>query len=224
MKYCLNLSDVSNLTVRVGSSWHANGGQIIKISRIVDHPNYSHAKIYGDYDISLLELSETLNFTERIQPIALPDANTDIYDGNLCVTTGWGNLVSTFYFHLNRISLNFFFTLYHRIGETQSANESFQFLRKVDVPIFNEKECSKAYKTTITPRMICAGHYEGGKDSCSGDSGGPLRCYHKINGTTTLLLIGVVSWGKTDCGQPKMPGVYTRVTSVRKWIESVAGI
>lgn len=72
--------------------------------------------------------------------------------------------------------------------------------------------------------MICAGYLgEGGKDSCKGDSGGPLRCYHTENDTETLLLIGVVSWGHA-CGDQDYPGVYARVTSVRKWIETVAGI
>lgn len=46
-----------------------------------------------NYDFSLLELSETLHLDERVQPIALPDANTEIADGTQCVTTGWGNLI-----------------------------------------------------------------------------------------------------------------------------------
>lgn len=68
------------------------------------------------------------------------------------------------------------------------------------VPIISDDECSKLFTSgktpRITPQMICAGFVkEGGKDSCRGDSGGPLRCYHTKNGKDTLLLIGVVSWG-----------------------------
>lgn len=74
--------------------------------------------------------------------------------------------------------------------------------------------------------MICAGYIQGsGKDACGGDSGGPLRCFHtKNHRTNTLLLVGVVSWGDSECGSSAKPGVYARVTSARKWIESVTGI
>lgn len=102
--------------------------------------------------------------------------------------------------------------------------QSHEFLREVSVPIVNTKKCQKSYPTTITPRMICAGYFVGGADSCQGDSGGSLRCdhYNYTNRTSTQLLIGVVSWGH-GCGQPLKPGVYTRVTSVRMWIASVTG-
>lgn len=76
---------------------HSAGGRIVNVRRIVDHPKYSPAKVFDDdYDISLLKLSVALNFSEKIQPIALPDANTQIYDGEFCTTTGFGNLLFIF--------------------------------------------------------------------------------------------------------------------------------
>lgn len=59
--------------------------------------------------------------------------------------------------------------------------------------------------------MICAG--QAAKDSCSGDSGGPLMVHN--NGH--WLQIGVVSWG-IGCGKGQYPGVYTRMTSFMPWI------
>ena len=55
--------------------------------------------------------------------------------------------------------------------------------------------------------MLCAG--EEGKDSCKGDSGGPLTCdgYH----------CGVVSWGY-GCALAAYPGVYTQTSYFVDWI------
>ena len=62
-------------------------------------------------------------------------------------------------------------------------------LREVTVNIWDNKECKDTYGNAapggIMDHMLCAG--QKGKDSCSGDSGGPFT----VNGTLT----GLVSWG-----------------------------
>ena len=60
----------------------------------------------------------------------------------------------------------------------------------------------------IADSMICAG--EKGKDSCDGDSGGPML-------DSAGMLVGIVSWGM-GCGRERFPGVYTEVSAFSQWI------
>lgn len=56
------------------------------------------------------------------------------------------------------------------------------------------------------------------KDSCHGDSGGPLTVLeHK-----RFTLIGIISFGPENCANNLHPGVYARVTEVLEWIRSKA--
>jgi hypothetical protein len=71
--------------------------------------------------------------------------------------------------------------------------------------------CDAALPESITTNMICAA--ASGRDSCTGDSGGPLFL------ESPLTLIGVVSFGE-GCAQPGSPGVYANVPALLPWIQS----
>jgi hypothetical protein len=87
-------------------------------------------------------------------------------------------------------------------------------LREAAVTIFTAGRCAAFLGGDYLPgAAICAGRPEGGVDTCSGDSGGPLR---DAAGT----LVGVTSWG-AGCGRPRLPGVYTRVSAIAGWVERV---
>ncbi|KAA3679382.1 uncharacterized protein DEA37_0008946 [Paragonimus westermani] len=64
--------------------------------------------------------------------------------------------------------------------------------------------------------IICAGHPEGGRDSCQFDSGGPLMC--QINGQWRVM--GVISFGY-ECAKPGFPGIHTRVSDYVPWIKTL---
>merc|ERR1719289_282389 len=88
---------------------------------------------------------------------------------------------------------------------------------KVEVKTINNTACStlemKYTKENITENMICAAQPD--KDSCEGDSGGPLIT--KEDGAY-YSVIGVVSWGPDNCATHDKPGVYARVSKQLEWI------
>lgn len=82
------------------------------------------------------------------------------------------------------------------------------------MPVVNRDRCNEVYSATgypITDVMFCAGSFTGEFDSCGGDSGGPLV----YNGQ----LIGLVSWG-AGCAEWGYPGVYTKISALRPWIDT----
>jgi trypsin len=157
--HCTDGSSARDLQIRAGSEKYASGGVAIQVKRIIQHEKYNYFNI--DYDFSLLELAETIQYSLQIQPIQLPEQDEPVEDDTLCLVSGWGN--------------------------TQSAQEPRDKLRAAYVPSANQEECHEAYKAFggITDRMICAGYKKGGKDACQGDSGGPLVAEEKLVGVVS---------------------------------------
>lgn len=91
------------------------------------------------------------------------------------------------------------------------------------VPVKQNEYCTKTYRARnvlLKSGQICAGG-ERGKDSCRGDSGGPLMdMYADENGSVNWYSIGIVSYGPTPCGTETWPGVYIKVSNYISWIVS----
>mmetsp|Transcript_22629 Transcript_22629/g.33411 ORF Transcript_22629/g.33411 Transcript_22629/m.33411 type:complete len:97 (+) Transcript_22629:679-969(+) len=84
---------------------------------------------------------------------------------------------------------------------------------EVGVKFVQNNACRKVYGNVFNPNsMVCA--FDDGKDSCEGDSGGPLIA------TDTSALIGITSWGH-ECASAFYPGVYVRVSTFEQWIDHV---
>lgn len=86
-------------------------------------------------------------------------------------------------------------------------------LREVMVPTVSTKACTDAYPG-LKPNQLCAGYEQGRKDSCYGDSGGPLNA---VDDAGCPYQIGVVSYGN-GCAQQNAYGVYTRLPPYLPWI------
>ncbi|CRL01849.1 CLUMA_CG015146, isoform A [Clunio marinus] len=85
-------------------------------------------------------------------------------------------------------------------------------LMEVTIPIWKNEDCQEKYTHKIHDSVLCAGANQA--DSCQGDSGGPLMIQLPNKRWT---VIGIVSWG-VRCGEPKHPGIYTRVSNYIEWI------
>jgi len=180
------------------------------VQEIINHPNYDDST--HNNDIAILKLKTPLTITKDsiIQPACLPDPSLFLEDEELGVVSGWGRTT-------------------RRISSQVSDN-----LKYVSLPVLSNDACSNwtsLYKTLLTDNMFCAGFREGRKDSCSGDSGGPFIVNGGVNlaalgfertssSSSPAIIYGVVSFGPSLCGIPKVPGVYTLVTKYIPWITS----
>ncbi|XP_078376434.1 uncharacterized protein LOC144659796 isoform X3 [Oculina patagonica] len=92
------------------------------------------------------------------------------------------------------------------------------YLQEASVKTLENADCEKAYGVSaIAFSMICAALDFVG--ACQGDGGGPMVC--EFDGKWDL--VGVTSWG-FGCADPDYPGVYTRVSIHKVWIDHHVGL
>ncbi|XP_062419605.1 transmembrane protease serine 9 [Pungitius pungitius] len=189
--HCLTSSDPSptNWAVSLGSVLRSGiGALVIPIQRVIIHPAFNGTNM--DHDVALLELAVPAPMSYTIQSICLPSPVHRFLKDTECYIVGWGSM--------------------------REGGSLTNLLQKAAVSIIDQADCQRSYGNVLTPNMMCAGHMEGGRDTCMGDSGGPLTCRQP---SAPWFIAGVTSWGH-GCGRIGFPGVYTDVTSVRKWIST----
>ncbi|XP_078578611.1 serine protease 33-like [Branchiostoma floridae x Branchiostoma japonicum] len=165
-----------------------------QIAKVILHPDYTRETDH--HDIALLKLKKPVKLSPAVYPICLPEPGDFPPVGTGCYVTGWGKYV-------------------------QPSLVGSNILREVQVPIIDDVTCRETYAEygdyAIGPGMYCAGYEEGGRDSCGGDSGGPMSCQQGDNWT----MVGVTSFGDDECGRPGSYGVYTKVSHYVDWIRWV---
>jgi secreted trypsin-like serine protease len=171
----------------------ANDGERIKVDGISIHP----AKVATSFnsDVAVLHLETA---TTHGQPIALaaPSEASLFGPGATVRALGWGLLHDPF---------------------DSSPYRSTKLLQ-VDVQIVSDPDCAAAYGHEFAAAsMICAGVLGGGKDTCNGDSGGPLMALTQ-QAPIRWELVGVTSWGE-GCARAGFPGVYARVANLRSFLD-----
>ncbi|MCU7834538.1 MAG: serine protease [gamma proteobacterium symbiont of Taylorina sp.] len=183
----------------------ADKGLSIQTEEVIIHPDYTPGgRDPNDNDIALLKLSEPAT---GVQTVRVIDASTeDLEAGIITTIAGWGT------------------TDLDDDGYPANVSNS---LLKVDQKVVTNSECSIIYKdySVITDNMLCVGGLDTNdiRDSCQGDSGGPLVTENNGN----LVQVGITSFGGKDisCGDPATPGVYTKVSRYKSFIEdNISGV
>ncbi|XP_070704724.1 trypsin-like isoform X2 [Pempheris klunzingeri] len=126
------------------------------VSQVINHPDYDDTP--NNNDVSLLQLSSPVEFTNYIRPVCLAASGSVFEAGTTTWVTGWGTIRSG-------VSLPFP-----------------QTLQEVSVPVVSNSKCSEAYTGIITSNMICAGLDEGGKDSCQVGPGRSGEFWQRLRG------------------------------------------
>ncbi|KAJ9595883.1 hypothetical protein L9F63_012902, partial [Diploptera punctata] len=187
--HCLMNKEAGDFMVRLGEydlgMNSETRSQDFKIAEIIMHEEFSTSTY--ENDIAILKLQKKTAFNSYIWPICLPPPGPT-YENRDAIVAGWGTV--------------------------SYGGPASDVLMEVSVPVWNQTRCAKRYPQPILETMMCAGAYEGGKDSCQGDSGGPLML-QAASGRWSV--IGVVSWG-IRCAEPNTPGIYTRVNKYLQWI------
>ncbi|XP_070593158.1 complement factor D [Erythrolamprus reginae] len=156
--------------------------RVYGIRRLIPHPGSSEDTILDD--LLLIQLAEPAVLGPHVQILPYQTANNDVPDRTQCEVAGWGIVSNT--------------------GRKPDR------LHFVQLSVIARTTCNmrRYHDGSVTENMMCAESRK--KDSCKGDSGGPIVC----NGVAE----GIVTTGSSVCGNWRKPGIYTRTAPYVSWI------
>lgn len=179
----------SNLLVEFGVyNIFSSKGTFFEIEEIYVFPGFQHKGLISD--LAMLKLKTPVNTSVGIKTVPLSMNLPE--SGTFCTVAGWGDLA----YARDEI-------------DTQIHPDK---LQEVKLPIISNEKCAELYgEDIIRDAHLCTLEPKGGKDACTGDSGGPLIC-----GSSQT---GVVSAGE-GCARPSTPGIYANIPLHNFWLKS----
>uniref|UniRef100_A0A3Q2P6C1 MBL associated serine protease 1 n=1 Tax=Fundulus heteroclitus TaxID=8078 RepID=A0A3Q2P6C1_FUNHE len=155
-----NVVPVAPDHVKVFLGLHSIKDKHSSTSRSVDqiflHPNFQPNNYNND--IALLRLSEPAEYNRLVRPVCLPpDLPSPLLPHSLGLVAGWG--------------------ISNTSSSPSPSPQTSDLLQYVKLPVVPQDECQASYASrsvgyNITDNMFCAGFFQGGRDTCLGDSGG----------------------------------------------------
>ena len=160
----------------------ASGGWVSRVSSTWTHQNFNIGAIWNGTanvpvdDVSVLTLLDPLPSEYTPIQLTAQGDQTPYAAGTEALIIGYG---------------------------IRNVNDEFGVLYKTTVPMTSDAECQSVYGTDFdADRMVCAGDPAAGKDTCNGDSGGPI--------VVAGVQVGITDWGYAPCASTY--GVYERLS------------
>ena len=192
-----DIESLSSLTLHFGIMDLSNQGQIRNVTKMFVHPSFDRTLFIND--LALLRLHRPLPvINANVSSICLPkvsdiDQTTTEYPpaGENLIGIGWGTTD----------------------GDVRMPSP---ILRQVTVQAIGRTQTACVNSINDDVFQFCAGTADGSKDTCYGDSGGPLMMFQRGR----WILAGVTSYG-SNCGVFGFAGVYTRVANYQSYIRAI---
>jgi secreted trypsin-like serine protease len=187
----------------------------VESEKIVLHPLFLKQGIAGNADLALIKLKEPIA-DAKVVPLA--DAETDkrvLTPGAKVTVTGWGALWDP----QDKGVIEMLSQLTAGADLDERLNYPLK-LHQADIQLMDNESCQATLQPaniSLPDSAICAMSPSSRKNSCYGDSGGPLLA---SVAPRKFVQVGVVSRG---CGNPELPNIYTRVSSFSDWIRDTMG-
>ncbi|CAH1407200.1 unnamed protein product [Nezara viridula] len=191
--HCFEDVEAKDLVVVVGAhdvnSKYEYASSRHRAEKIIIHPQYNSKTTVND--IAIVVTSTEIKYNKFVGPACMPSGvlgNEMV--GQMLKAIGWG-----------------------RYDPDRPYADRIKKLKEVDLEIISTQECKKHW--SVNAAQICT--YTPRKDTCKGDSGGPLTWLDPE--TNRFTLAAVVSYGPKECGNVAVPGVNTNVSAYLKWID-----
>ncbi|XP_026079875.1 complement factor D [Carassius auratus] len=158
--------------------------QTYEATAVYNHPDFSISNY--DNDIALLKLDKPITESDAVNPVTFQrESSSGPKESDVVETAGWGSL--------------------NNLGGRPDK------LQELSIKVMQQWLCGRGdyYGTKFTSNMLCAADRR--KDTCDGDSGGPLLFKD--------IAVGITSNGGKKCGSSKKPGLYTIISHYTEWID-----